>query len=208
MTIRSIPWPRILAEGGAIVVSILLAFGIQAWWEELQERAEERDMLVSVHAEFSENRQRLADGLDQHRRILDASVAVLGAAPSDCGEELVAALRVAILQWRTFNSIAGATRSLIDSGRLGIIRDTELRQRLAAWDGLVSDLSEDEARTLERRDALAEYVAVNVPSYDCPLLMSDDTFLSLLDLRRFEENEVFSNAAVAETIEEVLAATS
>jgi hypothetical protein len=26
---RSIPWPRILAEGFAIVVSILLAFGIQ-----------------------------------------------------------------------------------------------------------------------------------------------------------------------------------
>jgi hypothetical protein len=35
---RSIPWPRILAEGGAIVVSILFAFGIQAWWEGRQER--------------------------------------------------------------------------------------------------------------------------------------------------------------------------
>ena len=37
---RSIPWPRILAEGVAIVVSILLAFGIQAWWEDSQDRAE------------------------------------------------------------------------------------------------------------------------------------------------------------------------
>jgi len=33
MPTRSIPWPRILAEGVAIVLSILLAFGIQAWGE-------------------------------------------------------------------------------------------------------------------------------------------------------------------------------
>jgi len=37
---RSIPWPRILAERVAIVVSILLAFGIQAWWEGVQDREE------------------------------------------------------------------------------------------------------------------------------------------------------------------------
>jgi len=36
-------WARVLAEGSAIVVSILLAFGIQAWWEERQERTEEAE---------------------------------------------------------------------------------------------------------------------------------------------------------------------
>jgi hypothetical protein len=46
---RSIPWPRILAEGGAIVVSILLAFGIQAWWEGAQE-LNERLTLVEKRA--------------------------------------------------------------------------------------------------------------------------------------------------------------
>jgi len=38
MPTRSVHWPRILAEGFAIVVSILLAFGIQAWWEGRQDR--------------------------------------------------------------------------------------------------------------------------------------------------------------------------
>jgi hypothetical protein len=30
---RSLPWLRVLIEGVVIVDSILLAFGIDAWWE-------------------------------------------------------------------------------------------------------------------------------------------------------------------------------
>jgi hypothetical protein len=40
---RQIPWPRIFAAGVAIVVSILLAFGIQGWWEGRQEQREEQE---------------------------------------------------------------------------------------------------------------------------------------------------------------------
>ncbi len=45
---REIPWPRILAEGVAIVVSILLAFAIEAWWQEHHERIVEQEYLVAV----------------------------------------------------------------------------------------------------------------------------------------------------------------
>jgi len=43
-----IPWPRMFAEALAIVVSILLAFGIQAWWEERQDRAVEQALLTGL----------------------------------------------------------------------------------------------------------------------------------------------------------------
>lgn len=45
---RQVPWLRIFAEGFAIVVSILLAFGIQAWWEDRQERAVEAALLTGL----------------------------------------------------------------------------------------------------------------------------------------------------------------
>ena len=35
-----IPWLRVFIEGVVIVGSILLAFGLQAWWEGRQERAQ------------------------------------------------------------------------------------------------------------------------------------------------------------------------
>ncbi len=36
---RQIPWLRVFVEGVVIVGSILLAFGLQAWWDGRQERA-------------------------------------------------------------------------------------------------------------------------------------------------------------------------
>jgi hypothetical protein len=37
-----IPWLRILVEGAVIVGSILLAFGIDAWWDAAQDRGVEQ----------------------------------------------------------------------------------------------------------------------------------------------------------------------
>ena len=47
-----IPWKSITVESVAIVVSILLAFAIDAWWEERQERRFEQEALVSLKSEY------------------------------------------------------------------------------------------------------------------------------------------------------------
>ncbi len=39
---RQVPWLRVLVEGVVIVGSILLAFGIDAWWKGREERRAER----------------------------------------------------------------------------------------------------------------------------------------------------------------------
>ncbi len=52
---RSVPWPRILIEGVVIVGSILLAFGIEAAWEERQQREEERAILAELHSTLGED---------------------------------------------------------------------------------------------------------------------------------------------------------
>ena len=48
-------WARLLAEAVAIVVSILIAFGLDAWWDESREAAEERRHLVAIAADFEAN---------------------------------------------------------------------------------------------------------------------------------------------------------
>ena len=54
---RQMQWPRFLLEGVVIVGSILLTFGIEAWWAERQERAEEQRLLQNLHEEFVETRE-------------------------------------------------------------------------------------------------------------------------------------------------------
>ena len=43
-----IPWPRVLAEGAVIVVSILLALGAEAWWSARQDRTAEATYVESL----------------------------------------------------------------------------------------------------------------------------------------------------------------
>ena len=48
-----IPWLRIFVEGVVIVVSILLAFGLQAWWDGVQDRQTEHSILGELHTALS-----------------------------------------------------------------------------------------------------------------------------------------------------------
>ncbi len=50
-----IPWLRVFVEGVVIVASILLAFGIEAWWEGVQERQEEQEALRGLASDFAIN---------------------------------------------------------------------------------------------------------------------------------------------------------
>jgi len=83
MVSRQIPWTRILVEGAVIVGSILLAFGIDAWWEGRSEAQAEQDILVSLEADFTRNR-------DEHIiRIDPATGEMLGRVSLGCvGHEL------------------------------------------------------------------------------------------------------------------------
>lgn len=60
---REIAWDRIAAEGVAIVISILLAFSIQAWWEDRNERIDELEVLTALQVELKQNVGLMADEL-------------------------------------------------------------------------------------------------------------------------------------------------
>jgi hypothetical protein len=53
---QAIPWKRISVEAGAIVASILLAFAIDAWWLERQERGFEQETMAALLDEFLDHR--------------------------------------------------------------------------------------------------------------------------------------------------------
>lgn len=52
---HNVQWKHISAEGAAIVVSILLAFSIEAWWDDYQDRAEEQGIFLVLKSEFQQN---------------------------------------------------------------------------------------------------------------------------------------------------------
>ena len=53
--VRRINWRLLFAEGLAIVVSILLAFAIDAWWEDRSDRQQLNNGLVNLQTELRSN---------------------------------------------------------------------------------------------------------------------------------------------------------
>lgn len=62
--VQRISWTRIAAESLAIVVSILLAFGIEAWWSGHQERLDERALLEELRTTLGEDIESVSQEAD------------------------------------------------------------------------------------------------------------------------------------------------
>ena len=57
--LQNIPWKRISVEAIAIVASILLAFTIDAWWEDAQSEHEEKQILEALLVDLISRQERL-----------------------------------------------------------------------------------------------------------------------------------------------------
>lgn len=63
---KQIPGLRILVEGVVIVLSILLAFGIDAWWDDVQQQAAEQEALRGLETDFAANLEALKSSIAAH----------------------------------------------------------------------------------------------------------------------------------------------
>jgi hypothetical protein len=161
---QTIPWTRISVEAAAIVVSILLAFSIDAWWDNVQDRAEEREILSLLRAEFEANHKVLNRTAGIHRLNLGAMREIISASETDISinDESLGPLFLQAAGTPHYNPSTGALAATISSGRIDLIRNIELRNRLAGWNSVVSDLMLDEQSRRasvihEIRPAFAEF---------------------------------------------------
>ena len=159
-------WRRRFADGCAIVLSILLAFGIDALWDERQEAARQAEQLESVLAEFESNLDALPRFTNRHERLVQSVVELYGRLQGAGGEGVVEvpdSLLVWALVNNSFEPSDGALSALIQSAGLQRIRNPALRDALASWPRAVANAAENELRqgNIERpavMDALASQV--------------------------------------------------
>ena len=76
----------LLFEGLLIVISILMAFWIDAWWSDRQVRADEEQVLTSLLDDFSEKRARVDDQRNYINGILSSTKKLLYSSTEDTPE--------------------------------------------------------------------------------------------------------------------------
>lgn len=134
---REIPWPRIFAEGVAIVVSILLAFGIEAWWSDRQERAAEKELLSSIRSELAELHQVVDGRITYIKGIREAGRQILRATTVE--DHGLSDQRIDELLYQIWfhEEVAALSTpvmiSAISSGEIGLILSSDVRRQIASW---------------------------------------------------------------------------
>ena len=135
---------RVLAEGLVIVVSILLAFALDAWWDLSRQKQEMSEVLGALDAEFSEVQVELDMIEGRNQDVIAAADAILNQLRSGDGG-VPTALLGDLLRVPTTSSAQGALAALIASGRLDLVQSRELQTLLAGWSSVLQDVQEDEA---------------------------------------------------------------
>jgi hypothetical protein len=127
---------RPLAEGALIVVSILLAFGLEASWSAWVERQEADALLSAIRADLVANRQVVEEALEFSESLASKQRAIL----RGLSEGLTGAARDSVLStlggsfiWKLWDPVNDTYTEAVASGRLALISDPQLRLELTRY---------------------------------------------------------------------------
>jgi hypothetical protein len=130
-----------------IVVGVLVALTVDAWWSERSDRVRETVILSDLSTEFQANRDRLQRDIEMNERLLAATNTILelgGAGLRALAEDSVQSLVVNSILSATFDPSNAVLRSVVAAGEFHLVSNPRLRSALAAWDDGLLELRRKE----------------------------------------------------------------
>jgi hypothetical protein len=132
-----IPWSRLLFEGVVVVISILVAFAIDAWWDARKAKLLEADFLARLEVAFEENVQLAEEAVETGMKDSLLLQQFIHMTPEEA-EQIPPdqAWRYLLAMWRP-NAGAelnnAALTTILDAGQLSLKVDPQLLTAFAEW---------------------------------------------------------------------------
>lgn len=161
-----IPWNRILVEGVAIIASILIAFAIDAWWEDRQETEAEIRNLTRVSAELVANSERIASKLQTLESSIQATstfISWMGPEPADIDNETLIEQWDALYGIGFFSLHRSAASDYLARGRTDMVTNLEIRQAISEWYSAGTALEEQYERLRAAHANISVYLQDAIP---------------------------------------------
>jgi hypothetical protein len=138
---NQIPWSRLLVESG-IIISILMAFGIDAWWASRAERAREHAALAGIERDFQAHSEIIRLNIERQEARIEATERLLAAiGPSGGGTDYnpLGDLGLAGLAGPVLFQ-GGSLETLVGTVGLAGLQNADLRLALTRWMQAAEDL--------------------------------------------------------------------
>ena len=132
-----IPWAKVAVEAAPIVGSILLAFAIDAWWEDSQSEQQEAQILEALLEDLVTKRDRLESQRTRISKIRASANSLLQASAEGNDSLDSGSIDILIGDICVINQPASWSfpllRSIVEGGQLVVISNIELRTMLVDW---------------------------------------------------------------------------
>ena len=133
---QSLNWKPVIGQLALIVGGVLIALAVDSWWENRQERHEERAYLEQLLADLRETESRLETSIAGDGRTLDwvswvTDRAFNGPLPPPDSLDLPTG-------YTQFRPLTGTSMALVQSGDIQLLRNDSIRFRLIAYTALIN----------------------------------------------------------------------
>ena len=130
-----------------VVIGILIALSINNWNQTLKNRKAEKHILESLHNEFlltKKELRRKQKRYEEKKIVWDELNKLVGQEKSDIDRKYMDSLLSKSEAYPTFNPPDGVVLDIINSGKVSLIQNTELREAITSWNGVVMDINKNE----------------------------------------------------------------
>ncbi len=140
-----------LGEVILVVLGVVIALQLNNWNQERINRNEEERIIKDLLVEFEENKEALDFSVNFQKQRIALHYKILSTEDMSIYsvEQLDTIITAIGTSW-TFNASLGIYNSLINSGKLDLIKNAELKNKIAKFKDAAIDYSEDEKELLRR----------------------------------------------------------
>ncbi|MBO3115438.1 hypothetical protein J4050_01685 [Winogradskyella sp. DF17] len=125
-----------------VVIGILIALQINNWNENRLNTIEEQTILKALKTEISENQITLTKDLQRHTNVLRLLTELsdyIEPEPKLISDKRLDSLMFSLGWLPSYNPKEGVLNSVISSGKISLIKNTELNSKLASWTSLMNE---------------------------------------------------------------------
>ncbi len=161
-----------------VVIGILIALQINNWNHDYQDRRQENQILAQLLKEYKSNLDQINDKIALRNETLNSCIRFLEYRKKDFNEVSVDSIdahlfRISIRP--TFDPELSVSNELINSGKLYLLENEELRNYISSYSSFLSELSEEEQVILDvTENQLMPFLMENYQIGGMMMILLDD----------------------------------
>jgi hypothetical protein len=141
-----------------VMIGILLALPVNNWNEIRKTNKQEIELLQSLHKEFKFNEIELNRSIEKAQIIQKKSETLLKNTGTHeiklSRHESDSLISTGLLGIITYDASGGILEDIINSGKIHILKNDELKNILSNWGGILNDVKEDETWAVNERNTI------------------------------------------------------